>query len=53
LAFGEFADECLLAGQKVLPNKLKNTGYEFRYPEIEGALRHLLGREPAIAGSAR
>jgi NAD dependent epimerase/dehydratase family enzyme len=26
------------------PARLKETGYHFRYPELEGALRHLLGR---------
>jgi uncharacterized protein (TIGR01777 family) len=45
MAFGEFADECLLVSQKVLPKKLENTGYKFRCPEIEGALRHQLGKE--------
>ena len=25
--------------------KLKELGYEFRFPELEGALRHVLGRE--------
>jgi NAD dependent epimerase/dehydratase family enzyme len=24
--------------------RLRETGYEFRYPELEGALRHLIGR---------
>jgi NAD dependent epimerase/dehydratase family enzyme len=28
----------------VEPVKLKETVYHFRYPELEGALRHLLGR---------
>jgi NAD dependent epimerase/dehydratase family enzyme len=26
------------------PAKLKVTGYRFRHPELEGALRHLLER---------
>jgi NAD dependent epimerase/dehydratase family enzyme len=26
------------------PAKLRETGYEFRYPELEDALRHMLGR---------
>lgn len=41
---GQVADELLLASMRVEPAKLKETGYEFRYPELEGALRHLLGR---------
>ncbi len=44
LGLGEVADALLLASQRVEPAKLKETGYGFRYPELEGALRHLLGR---------
>ena len=44
LALGEVADELLLASQRIEPAKLKETGYDFRYPELEGAFRHLLGR---------
>lgn len=42
LAFGEMADEVLLAGQRAQPTRLLTTGYRFRYPDLEGALRHLL-----------
>ncbi|MBI2812235.1 MAG: TIGR01777 family protein [Candidatus Melainabacteria bacterium] len=42
--FGQMADECLLASQKVLPVKLTETGYEFRYPYLEKSLRHVLGK---------
>jgi uncharacterized protein len=44
LMLGEVADALLLASQRVEPAKLKESGYEFRYPELEGALRHLIGR---------
>ena len=44
LLLGEFASE-LLTGQPVTPQRLRETGYEFRHPELEGALRHVLGRE--------
>jgi len=44
LAFGEMADDLLLAGARVLPERLQETGYEFRFPELEPALRHLLGK---------
>ncbi len=44
LAFGEMADALLLASQRVMPTRLQASGYKFRYPELEGALRHLLGR---------
>lgn len=41
LALGEFAD-VLLASQRVLPRVAKDTGYNFRYPELEPALRATL-----------
>ncbi|HEX6710441.1 MAG TPA: TIGR01777 family oxidoreductase, partial [Rubrobacter sp.] len=44
IALGGMADELLLASARVEPAKLEETGYEYRYPELEGALRHLLGR---------
>jgi NAD dependent epimerase/dehydratase family enzyme len=43
-AKGEMADALLLASTRVLPQKLDNTHYLFRHPDLEGALRHLLGR---------
>ncbi|HEY0099108.1 MAG TPA: TIGR01777 family oxidoreductase [Pyrinomonadaceae bacterium] len=42
LAFGEMADAALLASQRAEPTQLKATGYAFKYPELEGALRHEL-----------
>ena len=30
------------ASARVEPAQLQKTGYEYRYPELEGALRHLL-----------
>jgi uncharacterized protein (TIGR01777 family) len=44
LALGGMADELLLASARVDPAKLEETGYEYRYPGLEGALRHLLGK---------
>ncbi len=44
LLFGDMADELLLAGAMVLPARLSATGYQFRHAELEGALRHVLGR---------
>jgi hypothetical protein len=44
LAFGRMADELLLASQRAEPARLLASGYQFRFPELEGALRHLLGR---------
>jgi hypothetical protein len=43
LLLGEFSGE-LLGGQRVLPDRLLAEGFEFRHPELEGALRHVLGR---------
>ena len=44
LMFGEMADELLLASARVEPAKLLSTGYAFRYPDLEAALRHVLGK---------
>ena len=44
LAFGEMADTTILASTRVLPQRLLDAGYAFRYPELEGALRFVLGR---------
>ena len=42
--FGEMADEMLLSSTRVAPVRLEETAYSFHYPELEGALRHLLGK---------
>ncbi|MDD2903712.1 MAG: TIGR01777 family oxidoreductase [Syntrophales bacterium] len=39
---GEFG-EVILTGQKVLPRRLLEAGFEYRYPDIDQALRNLLG----------
>lgn len=44
LAFGEMADALLLSSARVIPTWLQASGYHFRHPDLEGALRHLLGR---------
>lgn len=44
LAFGEMADALLLASTRVAPARLEQSGYSFRYPQLEGALRHVLGK---------
>ena len=43
LAFGEMADEMLLTSQRVIPKRLNDAGYDFEYPQLEGALRKHLG----------
>jgi len=42
LAFGEMGDELLLASTRMEPARLLSAGYQFRFPQLEGALRHLL-----------
>jgi len=39
LAFGEMADEMLLASQRVMPKKLKDAGFQFEYPNLADAFR--------------
>ena len=42
LLFGDMADEVLLSGQLVLPGRLQEAGYTFRFPTLEAALEDLL-----------
>jgi len=44
LAFGEMADELLLASQRVEPGKLIASGYPFRFGELRASLENILGR---------
>jgi uncharacterized protein len=44
LALGEMADELLLTSQRVVPARLETSGYRFRYPTLDAALRGVLGR---------
>jgi uncharacterized protein len=53
LAFGEMADDLLLASTKVLPRALLDSGYSFLHPNLEGALRHVLGKATPPAAKAR
>jgi uncharacterized protein (TIGR01777 family) len=43
LALGEVAD-VLLTGQHVVPKRALEAGYRFQFPELEGALRDILGK---------
>jgi uncharacterized protein len=48
LAFGEMANELLLASTRVVPQVLRDSNYQFLYADLDGALRHLLGRDQPI-----
>jgi uncharacterized protein len=42
LTLGEMADALLLASRRIEPRRLLQSGYRFRYPELDAALRHQL-----------
>ena len=44
LAFGEMADALLLSSAKIQPVKLVASRFKYAYPDLESALRHLLGK---------
>lgn len=46
LAGGAVADEMMLSSQRVVPAKLQAHGFQFRWPELEPALRDLLSGPP-------
>ena len=45
LAFGEMGKELLLASSRIEPARLLTAGYQFQFPQLESALRHLLNAE--------
>ena len=44
LALGPAADDLMLSGQRVLPERLQESGFTYQHPEIECALRETLQR---------
>lgn len=42
LLFGQMGEELLLASVRMRPDKLEESGYTWRYPELEPALEHVL-----------
>ncbi|MBV0932265.1 TIGR01777 family oxidoreductase [Marinobacterium weihaiense] len=41
------ASELLVEGQRVVPANLNTAGYTFRYPQLEPALKQVLGQKPS------
>jgi uncharacterized protein len=44
---GDFANELLLGGQRVLPDKVLASGFKFRHETLPGAFAAILGSRPA------
>ena len=42
MMLGEMANDLLLGSARVMPNRLSEAGYQFQYPSLEPALKHLL-----------
>ena len=45
IMFGELAQALILNGQRVLPNRLLESGFEFQHRQLEGCLRECLGKQ--------
>jgi len=44
LALGEMASETILSSQRILPFKLQNEGFIFKYPSADQAIQSLLSK---------
>jgi len=42
MVFGEMGDALLLASTRVVPKRLVEAGFDFKYPELKGAVEHAL-----------
>jgi len=49
---GEMAEPLVFTSLRVVPERLVASGYEFRYPDLEQTLRHVLGRYSPSSSSA-
>jgi uncharacterized protein (TIGR01777 family) len=53
LVAGDLAEELLLGGQRVVPEKALKSGFVFRHPGLRGALAAILGGGPAGGDRSR
>jgi uncharacterized protein (TIGR01777 family) len=42
MVFGEMGDELLLTSTKVVPTRLAQVGFEFKYPQLKAAIEHAM-----------
>lgn len=42
MLFGEMGDALLLSSTRVVPKRLLDSGFEFKYPDLKSALEHIL-----------
>jgi uncharacterized protein len=40
MVFGEMGDALLLASTKVVPKRLEDAGFQFKYPQLKAAIEH-------------
>jgi hypothetical protein len=45
VALGEVAD-IMLTGQRVVPRRAREAGFEFRFPDVDSALRDVVAKKP-------
>jgi len=50
---GQMAKELILSSQKVIPDKLRNLGYQFLYPDMHLALQEILGQNQSTVFGGR
>jgi len=52
MAFGEMGDELLLGSTRAYPKRLLESGYKFRFSDLEPALAHILASEASRKAQA-
>jgi uncharacterized protein (TIGR01777 family) len=51
-ALGEVAD-IMLTGQRVVPRRAREAGFEFRFPDVDSALRDVVAKKPGSSQRSR